>query len=65
MNLGEPSYSSFGNLEGLWVLMLLDQGGRGALNALEQGAVLGGVAGHPQKWEVTVEKQCFRALELI
>lgn len=41
----------------------MDRGGRGALNALEQGAVLVVGAGHPQQWEVsmvTVEKQCFR-----
>ena len=60
MKLGEPSYSSFGEPEA-WP-GAMDRGGRGALNALEQGAVLVVGAGQPQQWEisvVTVEKQCF------
>ena len=61
MNLAEPNYSSFWKPEA-WP-GAMDRGGRGALNALEQGAVLVVGAGHPQQWEVsmvTVEKQCFR-----
>lgn len=58
--LGEPSHSSFWEPEA-WP-RAMEQGGRGALKAVEQTVLVAG-GGHPQQWEVsmaTVEKQCFR-----